>query len=745
MPPLLVRLNLPGFSSPEPFCLAAAPQSLSGLHCAVLEEIGGFSREELQGVRENQDSVPLTLMGELCDGQLVELSTSSALEVFLATAESPEGPPTIEVRPKVLQNDGNEQDRGSIATRHGVAREPIQDAAVSQAPADLNESHAEETQQKLQQQLLEQQERIEKLQQQLQQEQSQAQQQQAMRTQITNSQSDDGIQTSAMPLQAVTPVPRPASARQQGPRTNGCGIDLPARSTVPRNATLSPTHSAPNLAGSPGNQTLSAADASPGGDANLACALVTPGTSLAPSPAGSQLTTPPTFTPQVPALCMQQRQAPQHQPTQQCQLPSPVQPVQSSVPGQHTGRYRTPDGHRKGFGQRAGQGATTRNSSAPWDNGNRGHNLRNAVGGSWNHDLANTTLESSQLDCDGTAGSASIDEGQPNARQPTGSARQNRDQVNSRGNISQAPVYIRLYQEKDDRRRRHEEARLRRLEQQEEDIRSAAQRALGRAPSPNRATSPEPFSGGRQSGAGTPPRPRPPLPGALGATCCSNVVRRSAGPGGGGGAIVGARPSTGGLPVPQKTSSRHSIGGLPSSAREDREARDEAQVSAAVTPSTAATVEVNGPPSQGSAGKNPADSFNGLDVSSAASESGMQLGLQSVPSMSMLGVEDSTCADQINPLNLSCEDTQSLKQLVQAQQQRIDFLETMHQQALRQLKRSREEVAMVQQHRFKEADKALQLEQLISEMQAARLDMEPQMQIRWQVWMQRSRAIFEAE
>ncbi|CAE7517804.1 kctd6 [Symbiodinium sp. CCMP2592] len=50
----------------------------------------------------------------------------------------------------------------------------------------------------------------------------------------------------------------------------------------------------------------------------------------------------------------------------------------------------------------------------------------------------------------------------------------------------EAPVHIRLYQEKDDRRRRLEQARLRRLEQEEEDLRVAAERALGRQPSPAR-------------------------------------------------------------------------------------------------------------------------------------------------------------------------------------------------------------------------------------------------------------------
>ncbi|CAL1138257.1 unnamed protein product [Cladocopium goreaui] len=96
-PSVLVRLNLPGFASPEPFRLGNAPASIAGLACAVLQEIGGFSQDELEAVRNHLDQVPLTLLGELCAGQLVELASDAELGVFLATAESPKGPPIIEV------------------------------------------------------------------------------------------------------------------------------------------------------------------------------------------------------------------------------------------------------------------------------------------------------------------------------------------------------------------------------------------------------------------------------------------------------------------------------------------------------------------------------------------------------------------------------------------------------------------------------------------------------------------------
>jgi len=71
---------------------------VTGLACRVLEEI--FSEEELKGIREDLDRVPLTLFGELCAGQLIELASDAELEGFLKTAERPCGPAIIEVRPR---------------------------------------------------------------------------------------------------------------------------------------------------------------------------------------------------------------------------------------------------------------------------------------------------------------------------------------------------------------------------------------------------------------------------------------------------------------------------------------------------------------------------------------------------------------------------------------------------------------------------------------------------------------------
>eukprot|EP00913_Durusdinium_trenchii_P013193 g12383.t1 len=80
----------------------------------------------------------------------------------------------------------------------------------------------------------------------------------------------------------------------------------------------------------------------------------------------------------------------------------------------------------------------------------------------------------------------------------------------------EAPVHERLYQEKDERRRRLEQARLRRLEQEEEDhpgpdsdLRMAAQKALGRQPSPARRREPSP---GPESLKVETSRGKPPVP-----------------------------------------------------------------------------------------------------------------------------------------------------------------------------------------------------------------------------------------
>lgn len=131
-------------------------------------------------------------------------------------------------------------------------------------------------------------------------------------------------------------------------------------------------------------------------------------------------------------------------------------------------------------------------------------------------------------------------------------------------------------------------------------------------------------------------------------------------------------------------------------------------------------------------------------MSSAASESGAH-GLNSVPSVSVLGAEDSTCGEPANLSHLVCEETQRLRELTQWQEKRIEGLESMHQQALRDLRRLRDEYKAEQEKRFREADKLLGMQQLLSEMQIMRFDGDPQMQRRWEELLQRSRSILETD
>jgi len=83
---------------------------------------------------------------------------------------------------------------------------------------------------------------------------------------------------------------------------------------------------------------------------------------------------------------------------------------------------------------------------------------------------------------------------------------------------------------------------------------------------------------------------------------------------------------------------------------------------------------------------------------------------------------------------------------VAEQQRRISLLEGMHQQALRQLRVARDELNNEQQKRYREADKLLGLEQLISDMmQAQGYNGDNPLQMRWEEWLQRSRAILEGD
>lgn len=281
------------------------------------------------------------------------------------------------------------------------------------------------------------------------------------------------------------------------------------------------------------------------------------------------------------------------------------------------------------------------------------------------------------------------------------------------------PVHVRLYQEKDSRRRRQEEARLRRLEEEDEELRYGASMALGRASSPVRSQSPA-----RTRGAYRAPI-RPPLP----ERSTNNTTNNN-------------RVSRVGVPTTTKTMSR------PSSAtvigRHNRKMFEPQP-----RKSFSGSYEQSSPPRLVGDGSNsiglshisgsPGQSTSALvqqDSSSIASDYG-QVG----PSVASVG-EESGCAERVDSSPVGQED---LRQLVTAHEQRIEFLENMHQQALRQLRKSREEIAIAQQQRFREADKVLRLEQLVSEMQARRFEGDVVAQQCWEESLARLRAVFEDE
>eukprot|EP00933_Yihiella_yeosuensis_P013997 TRINITY_DN12717_c0_g3_i1.p1 TRINITY_DN12717_c0_g3~~TRINITY_DN12717_c0_g3_i1.p1 ORF type:complete len:703 (+),score=187.29 TRINITY_DN12717_c0_g3_i1:79-2187(+) len=702
MPPVLVRLNLPGYSSPEPFRLASAPPSLAGLACAVLGEIGGFSQEELEGVRSNLDRVPLTLLGELCAGQLVELASDAELEVFLATAESPRGLAIIEVRPRdapfdlsvgassVLSSGVNSaasspskgtshlgmpssSQKSMIATTmpqtslqgahfsNGASSSssssgfsqarnppaaPLQGARQQSAsiPNSLQRSQElelkrlEEEQQEIQQQLQEQQQQLKQRQQEIQ------------------------MQIEAQQLQHQKPQQQQQQQQEQ-----------PQNHHHQQQQQQQQRHQ------------------------------------------------------------QQQQQQQQQQHRQQFQLQQqqfPVEPITSSVTNSPTidnGR-RNGFGHTNPFGHSADSmrkpRGLQRTPSAPaLVNGSADHQHQQ---GTDSFSLRRSQQSSNQL----RASQQMPFQREPRARTPDSRSKERSaaDQQPPRRSSSlagrqssdrrEAPVHIRLYQEKDERRRRLEEARIRKIEQDEEEIRSAVLMAKGRKPSPGRLPSPQrdnsmdasffapsTISRGRGGGAdssfcSSPLRVKPPLP------------ERPSRP-----TSAGTRRSNEGDGSARKNSSRRHVA---------QTQNDEVHVAANHCTTDAVSVNSDlGPGAQSIA-----------SVCTAADGAEDSVGFGD-------GFAEGSCSAIAAAADY--EDVTSLRQLVASQQQRIEFLENMHQQALRQVRKSREELTQAQQQRFREADKVLGLEQLISEMQVQRFQGDNQMQLRWEEWLQRARGILEGD
>eukprot|EP00929_Paragymnodinium_shiwhaense_P013757 TRINITY_DN121605_c0_g1_i1.p1 TRINITY_DN121605_c0_g1~~TRINITY_DN121605_c0_g1_i1.p1 ORF type:complete len:579 (-),score=75.87 TRINITY_DN121605_c0_g1_i1:101-1837(-) len=576
MPSLLVRLNLPGFRSPEPFRLASAPPTIAGLACAVLEEIGGFSKEELDGVCGSLDRVPLTLLGELCAGQLVELASDAELGVFLATAESPRGEPAIiEVRPKDAPMDSFAEES------NGAASQPasLQPASPQQQAPTLSPSVALVA---------------------------------------------APAPVSSMPTTEVPPVPA-----QNVPRHGSAASGYPSPST-----SLGQTSAAggPAQVGDWGSVAAARRDRArtPESARKHACLR---------GPSGSRQ-----------PLGLQQRQQPaavmgheQHGP----------------LPGTSMSVWEGSSASASSTAPPAGPNDQTASQASPLPR-------------------LNASPPSGHL----RAPSSDRSEG-----------RESRSQTSDRPR-REGSVYMRLYQEKDDRRRRKQEAELRFYETEENTIRESAQRALGRAPSPGRAHSP-------------------------------------------GRARQGGGPRTNTPPPPQTTNKPPSLPAeRPSSAGPRRR-----QPAADTGGSSAATGLL-------------AHRRSSTPTVSPGNEHGLRQGaVQSVgkPGAADVPLEKSLCHKGNSSFASAVTESeavedpamQSLRGLCLSQQQRIEFLEQMHQQSLSQLRKCREELARAQQQRFQEADKVLRLEQLLSEMQVQRFEGDVQMMSRWQDWVQRSRAILQ--
>lgn len=561
MPSVLVRLNLPGFASPEPFRLGNAPASIAGLACAVLQEIGGFNQEELEAVRNHLDQVPLTLLGELCAGQLVELASDAELGVFLATAESPKGPPIIEVRPRHSAGAVSPLPQSPLAglgmnlfesptpsaTSLGgmVPLTASPEAQEHRPPVASRFSEDKELQEHLQ------------LQQELQQKQRQLQQQQQLLQQQ---------------FEQHAAHARDRGAPEIGKRINGHG---------PAAAPAAPAAAAPQAAAAVREEAAL--------PASSRWEQETGGRSLQHSPSA------PAFV-----------NGAEKQGSSRNQLHTSSF---RSAPAKQ--RATTPDSRR---GSHPGQEASSRASS-----------------------------------------------------------------VSSRHR--EAPVHIRLYQEKDDRRRRLEQARLRQLEKEEEDLRVAAQKALGRQPSPSRRRDPSPGPGGSES-----------FRAAAGDHTMASTVHP----------LNRGKP-----PVPVRHADSHGR------SKPTRKSADGPNAKFLSLPQGAA-----------------------IETSSVGSHEGGPLGQPSVTSVGT-GVEDSSfCGDAGD------DEVHRLQQQVASQQQRIEFLEKMHQQALRQLRTSREELSEAQRQRLKEADKVLGLEQLVSELQVLNFDSGA---AAMEGWLKRARQILEGD
>lgn len=139
------------------------------------------------------------------------------------------------------------------------------------------------------------------------------------------------------------------------------------------------------------------------------------------------------------------------------------------------------------------------------------------------------------------------------------------------------------------------------------------------------------------------------------------------------------------------------------------------------------------PPVPGNDMRKPSDVGNGWN--SETLSLAVHVGHGDVPSMASTPTWEESVDSEGN-------NASHLQQLVKRQQKRIEFLEGRHRQALVDLRQSRQELATAHQQRLSEADKASQLEQLLSEIQTT-LSVHHGDDPQWEEWLQQSRTILE--
>jgi len=619
MPPLLVRLNLPGFNPPEPFRISDAAPSLTGITRAVLEQIGGFSVEELAAVCSSPLGGSLSLLGELCAGQLVKLTSDAELEVFLASADSPRGPPTIEVRMTDAASEKQEPCPDEEPQQRSLRGEG--DNCVG-SPATSTDADGR------------------------------------LMDEVSTSTTATSQVAFAPPPSTLTKTQAPSPTEPKGLAHMSTTQFRDARSEAAMAEQQEEEHEQ-QRSRSTARTTLSTAARSTAPAAGRAALRGATSFSKDGGVAATNASTGTTV------------------------LNKPPRPGHA-LHGVHVAAA-------------SGRGRSGDDTDAPREPPSP---APSSSCGEPSTQMMNSVLESE----------ASLVLSQTPRVPGTGMATAARSRAVKACDARPAdrvPIHERLFQENAERKRRLDEACLRRQQLEQDALRDAAERALGRSCSPGpraRSRGREPVS---SPGVSTPAsecsqRRGPPSVGAIG-------IGRSRSSG----AIVGRspKPASSRLVVPARpaspSASSRGAGDTSSIISERRQVSPRSVVGGAAPASTS--------------GRRPVSPLRSVVGGGA-------------PARPPVGGDE----------HIIAEERQRMQEKFDTQQQRIDFLEQQHHQALRQLRKAREETALAQRQRFEESDRALGLEELVSEMQGF-CGGSAQLQSQFGDWLRRSREALEAQ